>query len=78
MPEWLITLLKIGVIVFGFVLGVSGMLTLLGDRKQSAKIQNRVGPNRAELPVIGTSPSSRSWAWPTSSRTASSSSSRRT
>jgi NADH-quinone oxidoreductase subunit H len=53
MPEWLITLLKIGVIVFGFVLGVSGMLTLLGDRKQSAKIQNRVGPNRAELPVIG-------------------------
>lgn len=53
MPEWLITLLKIGVIVFGFVLGVSGMLTLLGDRKQSAKIQNRVGPNRAQLPIIG-------------------------
>jgi NADH-quinone oxidoreductase subunit H len=53
MIELLIILAKIGVIVFGFVLGVSGMLTLLGDRKQSAKIQNRVGPNRAQLPVIG-------------------------
>ena len=40
-------------IVFVFVMGVASALTLLGDRKQSAKIQNRVGPNRAKL--FGTS-----------------------
>ena len=48
----LIELLKIGAIVFVFVMGVASMLTLLGDRKQSAAIQNRVGPNRARLPGI--------------------------
>ena len=53
MPEWLISILKIFVIVFGFVMAVASLLTLLGDRKQSAKIQNRVGPNRAKL--FGTS-----------------------
>lgn len=49
MVEVLISLLKIVVIVFAFVLGVSGALTLFGDRKLSAKIQNRVGPNQAKL-----------------------------
>ena len=49
MPEWLLTLIKILIIVFGFVMAVASLLTLLGDRKQSAKIQNRVGPNRARL-----------------------------
>lgn len=49
MLEVLIALLKIMVIVFGFVMGLAGALTLLGDRKQSAKIQNRVGPNQAKL-----------------------------
>ena len=49
MPEWLIIILKIVVIVFGFVMAVASLLTLLGDRKQSAKIQNRVGPNRASI-----------------------------
>ncbi len=49
MPEWLISLIKILVIVFGFVMAVASLLTVLGDRKQSAKIQNRVGPNRARL-----------------------------
>lgn len=51
--EWLITIVKILVIVFGFVMAVASMLTLLGDRKQSAKIQNRVGPTQAKL--FGTS-----------------------
>ena len=49
MPEWLISLIKIAVIVFGFVMAVASLLTVLGDRKQSAKIQNRMGPNRAQL-----------------------------
>ena len=49
MPELLISLLKIVVIVFGFVMAIASLLTVLGDRKQSAKIQNRVGPNRAKL-----------------------------
>ena len=53
MPEWLISIIKILVIVFGFVMAVASLLTLLGDRKQSAKIQNRVGPNQAKL--FGTS-----------------------
>ena len=53
MPEWLISILKIVVIVFGFVMAVASLLTVLGDRKQSAKIQNRIGPNRAQL--FGTS-----------------------
>jgi NADH-quinone oxidoreductase subunit H len=49
MPEWLISIIKIAVIVFGFVMAVASLLTVLGDRKQSAKIQNRLGPNRAQL-----------------------------
>ena len=49
MPEILIHLIKIFVIVFGFVMAVASLMTLLGDRKQSAKIQNRVGPNQAKL-----------------------------
>lgn len=52
MPEPLIELLKIVVIVFVFVMGVASAMTLLGDRKQSSAIQNRVGPNRARLPFI--------------------------
>ncbi|MGM0557577.1 MAG: complex I subunit 1/NuoH family protein [Myxococcota bacterium] len=49
MPEILIHLIKIFVIVFGFVMAVSSLMTLLGDRKQSAKIQNRIGPNQAKF-----------------------------
>lgn len=49
MPEWLIAIVKIVVIVFGFVMAVASLLTLLGDRKQSAAIQNRIGPNRAKF-----------------------------
>ena len=47
--EVLIALLKIVLIVFGFVMAVASLMTLLGDRKQSAKIQNRVGPNQARF-----------------------------
>ncbi len=49
MIEILITFAKVIAIVFLFVMGLASMMTLLGDRKQSAKIQNRVGPNRAML-----------------------------
>jgi len=47
LPEPVIILLKIGLIVFVFVMGLSSLMTLLGDRKQSAMVQNRIGPNRA-------------------------------
>lgn len=49
MPEVLIILIKIVAIVFVFVMGLASMMTLLGDRKQSAKIQNRVGPMQAQF-----------------------------
>lgn len=49
MPELAISLIKIVCIVFGFVMGLASLMTLVGDRKQSAKIQNRVGPNRARF-----------------------------
>lgn len=52
MPEPLIELIKIVAIVFVFVMGVASAMTLLGDRKQSSAIQNRIGPNRARLPFI--------------------------
>jgi len=48
-PDIVINLIKIVCIVFGFVLGLASLMTLLGDRKQSALIQNRVGPNRARI-----------------------------
>ncbi len=47
LPGWMVALAKIGLIVFVFVMGVSSLMTVFGDRKQSAKIQNRMGPNRA-------------------------------
>lgn len=46
--ETLIIILKIVVIVFGFVMAVGSLLTFV-ERKQSAWIQNRVGPNRANF-----------------------------
>ena len=47
--DFAILLLKIGVITLGFALPIGGLLTLYGDRKLSALIQNRVGPNRAKV-----------------------------
>ncbi len=49
MPEVLIVIIKIVAIVFVFVMGLASMMTLLGDRKQSAAIQNRVGPMQAKF-----------------------------
>lgn len=49
MPDIVILLIKITAIVFVFVMGLASMLTLFGDRKLSAKIQNRVGPMQAQL-----------------------------
>jgi NADH-quinone oxidoreductase subunit H len=46
--ETLIILIKIVVIIFMFVMGVGSLLTFV-ERKQSAWIQNRVGPNRANF-----------------------------
>ena len=48
MPEILIILIKIVVIIFGFGLSVGGLLTMV-ERKQSSLIQNRIGPNRANI-----------------------------
>ncbi len=45
------TLVKI-LIMVGFVLNVAGLLTWL-DRRQSAMIQHRIGPNRAVIKVFG-------------------------
>jgi len=50
--ELLIILAKIGVVILAFAFPIGSLMTLLGDRKQSSMIQNRVGPNRARLPFI--------------------------
>mgnify|MGYP002619563873 CR=1 FL=1 len=50
--ELLIILLKVLVVVLAFAFPIGSLMTLLGDRKQSSLIQNRVGPNRARLPGI--------------------------
>ncbi|TVR03229.1 MAG: NADH-quinone oxidoreductase subunit H [Deltaproteobacteria bacterium] len=50
--ELLIILLKIVVVVLLFAFPIGSLMTLLGDRKQSSLIQNRIGPNRARLPGI--------------------------
>lgn len=48
-----IALAKILVVILAFAFPIGSLMTLLGDRKQSSLIQNRVGPNRARLPFIG-------------------------
>lgn len=48
----LFSLLKIVVVTLLFAMPIGSLMTLLGDRKQSAMIQNRVGPNTARLPFI--------------------------
>jgi NADH-quinone oxidoreductase subunit H len=52
MLDLAILLLKIAVVTLGFALPLGGLLTLYGDRKLSALIQNRVGPNRARFPFL--------------------------
>lgn len=48
----LFSLLKIVVVTLLFAMPIGSLMTLLGDRKQSAMVQNRMGPNRARLPFI--------------------------
>lgn len=47
-----IALAKILVVILAFAFPIGSLMTLLGDRKQSSLIQNRVGPNRARLPFL--------------------------
>ena len=47
-----VSALKIVVVILAFAFPIGSLMTLLGDRKQSSLIQNRVGPNRARLPFI--------------------------
>jgi NADH-quinone oxidoreductase subunit H len=51
LSQLLWTVVKI-LIMVGFVLNVAGLLTWL-DRRQSAMIQHRIGPNRAVIKVFG-------------------------
>ena len=51
LSQLLWTVVKI-LIMVGFVLNVAGVLTWL-DRRQSAMIQHRIGPNRAVIKVFG-------------------------
>lgn len=48
----LFSLVKILVVTLAFAMPIGSLMTLLGDRKQSSMIQNRVGPNRARLPFL--------------------------
>ncbi|NUO51258.1 MAG: NADH-quinone oxidoreductase subunit H, partial [Polyangiaceae bacterium] len=47
--ELVLAIVKIA-IVLGFCLNMSALATW-ADRRQSAMIQHRVGPNRAEVPI---------------------------
>ncbi|HLK38679.1 MAG TPA: complex I subunit 1 family protein [Polyangiaceae bacterium] len=49
--QFIWTLIKIAIMV-GFVLNLAGILTW-ADRRQSAMIQHRIGPNRAVIKVFG-------------------------
>jgi len=50
--DFLIIAAKIVAVILLFAFPIGSLMTLLGDRKQSSLIQNRVGPNRARLPFV--------------------------
>src|SRR5436190_214480 len=53
MEPWFQALLKMTLLVLGVVMPIASLLTWM-ERKQSAQMQDRVGPNRAALPLVGT------------------------
>jgi NADH-quinone oxidoreductase subunit H len=52
---YVIAVVKILIVVLAFAFPIGSLMTLIGDRKQSSFIQNRVGPNRARLPFLKSS-----------------------
>ena len=48
--DFIIVLIKAGVVLFG-LLNLAGLLTW-AERKQSAIMQDRIGPNRANIPGV--------------------------
>lgn len=50
--ELVVILAKILAVILLFAFPIGSLMTLLGDRKQSSLIQNRIGPNRARLPGV--------------------------
>jgi NADH-quinone oxidoreductase subunit H len=53
LDPWFQALVKLTLLVLGVVMPIASLLTWM-ERKQSAQMQDRVGPNRAALPLVGT------------------------
>ena len=50
--SWFVALVKALYIILGFAMPMASVLTWM-ERRQSALIQDRVGPNRAFIPILG-------------------------
>jgi NADH-quinone oxidoreductase subunit H len=53
LDAWFQAVVKMLLLVLGVVMPLASLLTWM-ERKQSAMMQDRVGPNRASLPLVGT------------------------
>ena len=53
LDPWFQAVAKMLLLVLGVVMPTASLLTWM-ERKQSAMMQDRVGPNRASLPIVGT------------------------